>query len=159
MDRVRRCKYCPSDELRPSSLHLLDILLGSILVRRYRCEFCGVRQWVWLAPRPLRWSLAALALGMGWLLSLGPVEWLHHNHRISNATYHRLEPLYSPFIWYLGSEQSATCPVARAFGRYRNWWTLGEVDLSDVKTQEQSAPFLTERQAAAPVRGSGRAGL
>lgn len=124
---VRRCKHCPSSELRPARLRLADAVLLPLGIRRHRCEFCGERQWVWLLPRPLRWGLALLLVLLAYVASTGPVDWLYQNGGLSPRVYSLIDSrFYAPIDRFLGPSKARECAAAGAFQRYREAWATAD---------------------------------
>jgi len=86
--------------------------------------YCHRDQLRWLLPRSVRWALAVALLGIGYLLSAGPVDWLHANRRMSKPTYAWLSSwVYFPINRWLDSPAARNWTVTQRYAAYRSFWS------------------------------------
>lgn len=125
-------------------MHPADLVLLPLGVRRLRCEFCHAPQRHWLLPRPVRWVFAALFVVASYVASVGPVDWLHQQGRMSDLTYERVNTfVYAPLNNRLSRSNCADCRVAAAFWKYRSWWTgHAASDVQSSATFNVAVPLL-----------------
>jgi hypothetical protein len=145
MMSVRRCRYCPSPKLSAIRFRPIDYLLVCLGVRRRRCSFCGRVQWTWLLPRPLRWGLAVLLLGMLYVGSTGPVKWLHDHYRMADLTYARINRwVYWPLNQWVGAPPAENTSLSRSLHAYREWWSPSAQSLRSNDTRPFDAASTGE---------------